>query len=162
MTATKIDAGFGNWLAGFADGEGSFLISRQGDSFSPRFVIRLRDDDTLILEDICARLGVGTVARSYPPTKAALGHAPQVVWQVSNRASCLVLVDLFDRYPLRAKKAQDFTIWREAVLAVGSDIKDVEHLIALKRALERGRAYEGAPVEIVRREIPPSLFGEAA
>jgi hypothetical protein len=64
LHASRMDAAFGNWLAGFIDGEGSFTIqSARADmpQFYTRFQIRLRADDRPILEEIRAQLGVGAL-----------------------------------------------------------------------------------------------------
>lgn len=112
-----IDSAFGHWLAGFADGEGCFQICRAGSHEKPRFncyfVIVQRIDDIAILEHIRDVTGLGHVTELAGRGSAA----PQARWQVSTKRECLALVELFDEYPLRAKKAHDFRIWREAVLA---------------------------------------------
>lgn len=105
--------GFGHWFAGFVDGEGCFSLQRvpQGQ-VAPRFVVTLRDDDRPILEAIAARTGIGTLR----PLPARLTFNPQATWAVASKRDHMTLVSIFDRFPLRAKKAQDYEIWRRAVL----------------------------------------------
>lgn len=108
-----IDDAFGNWFAGFTDGEGCFRIkpTNQG-TFQCRFSIGLRADDEPILREIHERLGIGTLCHS------GRNNVKQEQWrlEVNAKAHVLKLVEVFNRYPLRAKKARDFAIWREAVI----------------------------------------------
>ncbi len=118
-----MDDGFGHWMAGFIDGEGCFIIARNTDKrrkgaayvrYACRMQVRLREDDADVVMEMRDRTGLGTVAflQAHP---SQWDRKPQVVWNVISRADCLALVDLLDRYPLRAKKARDYAIWREAV-----------------------------------------------
>ncbi len=114
-----LDDGFGHWFAGFVAGEGSFLIYRHGRggrSGSPSYLcgcrIGLRADDAGILHEIVDRTGVGVV-RVYE--RKVTKHAPYAEWRTRSRNECVALVHILDRYPLRAKKAADYVIWREAV-----------------------------------------------
>jgi hypothetical protein len=64
--STEIDDGFGHWLAGFADGEGSFNIGHPkrpaAPSYNCSFSIGLRIDDLPILEEIERRTGIGRLS----------------------------------------------------------------------------------------------------
>lgn len=113
----EIDPAFGHWLAGFIDGEGCFCISRRNyaasrhQGFNLLFTISLRGDDAAVLAEIHERLGVG-----HRHTRPALGASkPAAEYRVVDKAGLLRIVDVFDRFPLRAKKAADFALWREAV-----------------------------------------------
>lgn len=112
-TADGIDDAFGHWLAGFVDGEGCFsmLAHNVREAYSCQFLLTLRDDDEPILREIQARAGFGSVARRTPKN----GNS-QAYWTVHRKEDCIALVALFDRYPLRAKKARDYAIWRTAVI----------------------------------------------
>lgn len=121
MSTTDLTDGFGHWLAGFADGEGCFRLIQHrvgpGLAISAQFQISLRADDRPILEEIRQRTGLGNI---HSNGRSAVNNGrPQVRWAVGDHAGCLVLVGLFDRYPLRAKKARDFAIWRDAVMELG-------------------------------------------
>lgn len=116
-----VDAGFGNWLAGFTDGEGCFQISRKNDrAYCCRFTIELRSDDSAILYECQSRTGIGTIRsrthspNQYSPTRSPA--KPQTCWTVARHQHVDVLVAIFKRYPLRAKKARDFEIWCRAVV----------------------------------------------
>jgi hypothetical protein len=129
------------WLSGFTDGEGCFLIGtvQRGRILAPRFYLGLRADDMAVLEELQRALGGRLHLR---PARGA--DAPQCAWLVSSKRELAGLVEYFDRFPLRAKKAADFALWREAVsvycAASGADPR----LAALKEALTLGRTY-GAP-----------------
>lgn len=76
---------------------------------------------------------------------------PSARWQVYDRYGCAVIVSLFDRYPLRAKKARDYAIWREAVIewnVTGARkgkacALNWGRMVELKAQLEAVRGYAG-------------------
>lgn len=115
----NFEDGFGNWFAGFVDGEGCFQIcvygkGKSGPSYRCIFDITLRFDDAAILEELKQRTGIGSINYFQPSGKRA---ARAVRWHIKNKDESLLLTRIFDRYPLRAKKARDYAIWREAVLS---------------------------------------------
>ena len=106
---------FLDWFAGFVDGEGSFTIrtKESGVTWQNQLTIRLRDDDLDVLVEIQERLGFGAVYR-FP---ASPGNEHDVAdWRCFSRADCHKLVKILDAHPLRAKKARDYAVWREAVI----------------------------------------------
>jgi hypothetical protein len=106
-----IDDSFGNWLAGFIDGEACFIIAK-GKSpngkfhYTCTFSLTLRDDDTDILVEIAKRTGLGCVRHCYD-------HL--FIWSVGAKKDTLVLCEILEKYPLRSKKKRDFDIWKEGV-----------------------------------------------
>jgi hypothetical protein len=64
---------------------------------------------------------------------------------VSKKADAMALVAILDRYPIRAKKADDYAIWREAVLewdkAVSGTKFDWTRMNELREALKGVRVY---------------------
>lgn len=149
-------SGFGYWLAGFVDGEGCFIIAHKGPRsgrLQCALRVQVRSDDLPILVEIRQRTGVGyIVTRGARPTQPN----PGVVWQVQNRADCLRLVEWFDRHPLRARKAQDYAIWREAVVTWakvrrgGPAIVPInepywQEMERLRSLMNAGRAYDPRP-----------------
>lgn len=115
-----MDDAFGNWLAGFIDGEGTFAIHRQNidrrhDTYGCKLIVKLRDDDREILDEIVRQTSIGSVIWKKPGLSGRNSRA-QVAWQVQSRSDCRAAVSILDEYPLRAKKARDYAIWREAVL----------------------------------------------
>lgn len=111
----QIPKSFGHWLAGFVDGEGCFYAGwkRSCGERALRFSLNIRKDDSAVLEKIISILKVGAI-KSRPNRN---GSNSQLVYEV-RRLSDLrhVIVPLFENYPLRAKKANDFNIWKELVL----------------------------------------------
>lgn len=161
-TTISCDDAFGHWLAGFADGEGSFVVTpTQRGCYRFMFQLRVRDDDAGIIEEIATTLGIGRVYR-YKASARAWKSKPTAEWKVYRQDECLALVEFFDRFPLRAKKARDFAIWREAVLAWaaaewtterrpdnvgkrgGRAPKDWTRVASLHRELLAARTYEEA------------------
>ena len=101
-----------SWFSGLVDGEGCFIISRVRQRWThARFVINMRADDAVMLEEIRRTMGFGAVQgrhRTYAnPTRA---------FEVTNKRGLLALVRLFDRYPLRSRKRKDYEVWRTFVL----------------------------------------------
>lgn len=157
MQATRktqpYDDAFGHWFAGFFDGEGSFGIYpanvKRGRASGWRCLakISLRADDRPILEEITAKIGLGWIYLDKKGTAAAAaGRNPNVGWFVQNRVSCMALVDVFERYPLRAKKAADFEVWARAVREwvsspLGAKGRDWAAMESLADELRSGREY---------------------
>lgn len=125
----SLDDGFGHWLAGLTDGEGCFYIKvdfnqlkRGGGAGKILFHIALRLDDREILEQICETTGLGVVQVQRGPRSSGFNldgtpktSSPLARWKVQKKQDCQRLVQIFDEYPLRAKKARDFALWRLAV-----------------------------------------------
>jgi hypothetical protein len=107
-----MDGKFGNWFAGFTDGEGCFDIKPVGEYFICRFTIGLRADDKPLLEEIQSELGgIGDLRVQ----RMRNGAGTQARWEVARKTEVGVLADVFTEYPLRSKKHRDFIIWKQAV-----------------------------------------------
>lgn len=134
---------FGHWLSGFTDGEGNFHLCRHGkrlkagksNGFFASFRIGLRVDDKEILESIQAFLGCGSL---YPwiNCRGRPNDKPQVRLQIA----CIPdlagkVIPHFERFPLRAKKAREFSIWKGAV----------RRIHAIQQRPRRGRLPRWAP-----------------
>jgi LAGLIDADG endonuclease len=130
------------WLAGFADGEGHFGINQITEhGFQPVFAITLRHDDWQILENIAAAFG-GTVIIK----RARRGREhDQLRYQGSSIATLDALKTYFDAHPLRTKKARDYEIWREAVIAYVTQGWRAVELAPLKERLTGVRVYAAMP-----------------
>lgn len=80
-----IDDAFGHWLAGFADGEGSFNIAKNGRGARfCSFRLALHSADLPILEEIQQRLGMGTIWTGHPASQ----YAARASWSVQSKADC--------------------------------------------------------------------------
>jgi len=107
------DDGFGHWLAGFTDGEGNFNhVKKHGQSYRISLVI----DDLPILEEIRNRLGCGVIY-----FRDASKYNKNSKWQCQYVVATMVdlvniVIPLFDKYNLRAKKKKDYKIWKEKLL----------------------------------------------
>ena len=143
-TFTHEDAGFCYWLSGLIDGEGCFVIkAHTRGTHAPYFALKLRADEHSLLIRIKHTLGMGSIYREDREPN------PTEKWVVSDRAGCQRLVDLLDKYPLRAKKRLDFLVWREAVCEWTDRPRgnrwhgpaDNSRMAALRRRLMEGRAY---------------------
>jgi hypothetical protein len=105
------DAGFAYWLGGLIDGEGHFAIKKHSrGTHAPYFQLHMRADEEGTLRGIHRHLRIGTITRDEKREPN-----PMVKWVVQDKEGCQRLVDLLDKYPLRAKKRLDYNIWREAV-----------------------------------------------
>lgn len=152
---------FGNWLAGFTDGEGCFRIHRekQGEYYACHFQIKMRRDDRRILEQVHEYMGVGRVFDidvSDADREARPGTNPQCMYLVDTRADCERVREVFLAFPLRAKKAREFAFWCRALDAWQvqkrgnrwhgpSDKSSMEALWLEMKAL---RVYSEIPIEI--------------
>ena len=146
-----MEPAFGHWLAGFIDGEGCFIIAPKKRldyvTYAPEFSLSLRSDDRAILEEMQRRTAIGRLYER----RATATHAGATTWKIQSKADCLVLVGLLDRFPLRAKKADDYAIWRKAVALHhaafrkrygGGGHGDWTEMAALADALREARAFK--------------------
>lgn len=137
-----VDQAFGNWLAGFIDGEGCFFIAATKrtrtdtsiyHTYRPIFSLAVRDDDTAVVLEAKERTGIGS-HHFYVPTSGKR----VIRWMIQSHSDCLELRRLLTLYPLRAKKRNDFTVWSRAVdvaltLKKGSGASCQEQWEELKR-----------------------------
>lgn len=149
----------GNYLAGLTDGEGCFVIApNRTDSYRCEFIIHLRADDRPLLEWLRDCTGLGIV-REGRRVKVG-GDQPSVRWSVAMKGQCLQLVALFERYPLRSKKAKDFAIWADACRSWAR--QDFGRMADLHVALRHARLFESAGEDWVVTEDFPQLVLEDA
>ncbi len=112
---------FGHYLCGLTDGEAYFRLCIQaGKNPFPvaSFSIHLRADDVEVLRLVHSYLNCGDLYYIVRREKNPFPNARDTYRFVVSRPCDLaaVVVPHFDAFPLRAKKARDFAIWREAVL----------------------------------------------
>jgi len=155
MHIEKASNSFFHWFSGFTAGEGCFYIHsakrtrRDGttcNTYRPRFQIKLRDDDTPIIETVARTLGFGRFSKTSQHGRSK----PCRTFEVYKIEDMLKLVPIFDTYPLRNKKQDDYGVWREAVLWLENSPKgtrytgprDWSKLKEFKDRLEKVRAYK--------------------
>lgn len=113
---------FESWFSGFFDGEGYFRVrpARKGNdgrfSFGLSLAIKLRADDADILRQIQKYFRCGTIDYRTGENPHGIKRHDQVVWTVSRQNQLFhVFIPHFERYPLRSRKAEHFSVWKEAV-----------------------------------------------
>ena len=117
------------YVIGFIEGEGSFFVSvsknktlRRKIEVRPEFTIELRADDREILERILITIGCGKI---YDCSYERYGWYPHVKYKVGSTEEMeKYLLPFFDKYPLQAKKAKVYALFRKIVLM----IRKKEHL----------------------------------
>lgn len=97
----------------------------------------MRNDDLPVLEAIQARLGIGIIRPCI--VRASETANPLANWRVNRKAHCVQLVDIFERFPLRTKKANDLAVWVAAVRAW--EVLDFAAMATLQRRLRATRGY---------------------
>lgn len=138
---------FYNWLTGFIDGEGHFGLYKNGKySVLAQFNLKVRDDDSEMIELIEQQLGFGRIhrlyAKKYVTYSARGGSRPQIGFQVTKIEDCLKLISILDQHPLRSKKRRDYVIWREAVIEMSQNgSRRSEKLDLLMKSIKRIRNY---------------------
>ncbi|TAL49419.1 hypothetical protein EPN83_00720 [Patescibacteria group bacterium] len=110
-------------VVGFIDGEGSFSISigkhktlKRGFEVRPEFEIEVRKDDQEILERILITIGAG---RIYDLSYERYGWFPHAKYKITSIWDMKeYLFPFLDRYPLQAKKAKSYKLFKSVVLMV--------------------------------------------
>lgn len=109
------------YISGFIDGEGSFSVSigkhktlKRGIEVRPEFEIELRADDHKILERICVTFGCG---RLYDCSYDRYGWYPHVKYKITSMKDMEeYLFPFLDKYPLQAKKAEVYRLFKQIVM----------------------------------------------
>lgn len=142
------------WLSGFLDGEGSFIIRKmKNSSVSYRFVVNLhmRADEIEIIREISDVFG-GSVGK---PRMQKDKPNPFVDWRLSAFDDVISMISYLNKYPLRAKKARDYSVWKNAFkmyyqAIINSGRKNPEWLTeAMDNAIEANRGlktYQASPM----------------
>lgn len=109
-------------LLGLIEGEACFAISRNTGnsrrSYVCKFLLKMRADDEAFVRSLAETFGIGRVFVRQPSVTDGHARKPFVQWSVERKEECTDVVDLIDAHGgLRSKKARDYAIWREAVLA---------------------------------------------
>ena len=102
---------FGHWLAGMADGEGSFALWFHDGGCEPTFNLGQRSDNLALLIKVKEATGLGYIRTS----KQYSQKNPMSTWVVRGVPGCVSLINIFRTYPLRGTKAEVFDLWSIAV-----------------------------------------------
>jgi len=100
------------YLTGMVELAGSFTYSRSDRNVVPYFAIKLRNDEGGILDDVQAHFG--GAGRQYALKGSHPGPRSRY-YRVTRIQDLDLIVQHFDDYPLRGRKAAAYTIWRELV-----------------------------------------------
>jgi len=119
---------FKSWLSGFIDGEGCFacvisykrIKDKEYLHFNPMFVISLRSDDVEAIEKIQQYLG-GKISFVQIDKE---NQGDQVRLSIQGCYNCQKVINHIDKYPLIAKKRNDYIIWKKIIRL----LKAKEHL----------------------------------
>lgn len=106
----KTDEAFGEWLAGYAAGEGHFALPpTRGGRYTAQFRLGVRDDakEVQTMLTIVERTGLGELYFRRPTAKAT----GLVSWTVQAKPECVQLAELFERYPICARKHAECQVW---------------------------------------------------
>jgi hypothetical protein len=134
------------YLGGFFTGEGCLLLSPS----QCRTVVKLRDDDRALLEQVLTATGLGRIY----PHPARGGTRPSVSWIVLRADELRPMVHLLEQAGLRGRKQREFVPWRRAALefAAAKDERRRRDPLLIEQAcadLKEARAYHGPSTAIV-------------
>jgi hypothetical protein len=135
----------GDYVAGFIDGEGCFSLKLHRDvkrnrvgspvylHWKAEFCIVLRKDDSEILEKIREALGCGKVYLNGRFARYSVQDRGELISKV---------IPFFAKFPLRAKKQNDFKLWSESVkiLEANAGKGTARHLKEIDEVFEKLRA----------------------
>lgn len=151
-----IPADIGNFLAGFALGEGSFMIVcrprvdyRRGWKISAAF--NVSQHDVVPLRLFQEHLGCGTIRKA--------GNEGWYLEVNNLREIRSAVIPFFRRFPLVGTKARDFELFEAAVSILGRGMhsdKEYRQVLRLREVLNRGgkRRYT---MERILRDYTPNL-----
>lgn len=105
-----------DYVTGLCDGEGSFTYGRTPLSIRPRFSLVLCAWDKDLVFAIRKFFGVGGVYHRPPREKHIAGWS----FTVSSRADLSVIIQHFDRYPLRGTKRDNYRVWKRIFELAGN------------------------------------------
>lgn len=157
----------GNWLAGLVDGEGCFSFyirpkHRPGCySFDFSFKVALRADDIETLRLVRTTLGVkGSLFTTQRPPDS--NGKPLSAFRVQRQSEIAKVIEFFEAYRLRSKKARDFETWSKAFAYYRSaiaarTIESVSFGKINRPSASKRRPAAGTPRAKMRR-TPPGVL----
>jgi hypothetical protein len=129
------------WIVGFIDGEGCFLVSVNphadmsvGYQVLPEFTVVQHERDVQILHALKAHFGCGVVRKN---------HGDRMAYRVRSKENLLQkIVPFFMAHPLKTKKRVDFLKFREVLLLMEKnahlDLDGVAEIRAIASQMNRG------------------------
>lgn len=132
-----------NFISGFVDGEGSFIVhvirrstrSKIGWVVDIRFSIELHQKDRAILELI--RSNLGGIGKIYKGRENSSLFAVTSLQEMNQ-----VLFPFFEMYPLITQKKADFILFKETgELMVNKQhltLKGLEHIVSIRASINKG------------------------
>jgi hypothetical protein len=146
MCISEVDQGF---IAGFLEGEASFVISEQnaGQSYSCGVRVGVRDDDQDLIEWLVALTGLGRLRRV--PARAT--SRPQIAWHIETQEDCVELVTLLSRSGFHGRRAAELSVWSDAV-QTWTESTGLERQVSLRelgRRLRAARRFGGGRTEVL-------------
>lgn len=134
-----IDPKFKQWFVGFTDAEGSFsfYLRDNGKRVVFSLVIKLHEDDKLVLEVITKNLGINNTIHSNKDKTVTLNIADKET--LLNK-----IIPIFDEYPLITKKSYDYALWRKAIMLYYQE-KSIETMEIIKVLKTKLNKYENNP-----------------
>ncbi len=126
-----------NYITGFTDGEGCFLIGISSDSklktgyrVKATFQIGLHEKDFLLLEQIKLFFGCGKITK--------LG-AESIQYRVSGLDDLNLITNHFDNYPLMTRKHSDYLLFKEVINLMKEGkhltLEGLNRIVSIKAAL---------------------------
>lgn len=117
---TEFTALWGSWFAGFTASNGRFKIDEGIDAnprnnYKCRFELGCHQVDRPILDEVRDVLELGSIIDDPITIDADDNGRFHTRLQVDIIEECAEIVEVFNAYPLRAQKEQDFQIWKQAV-----------------------------------------------
>lgn len=126
-----------SWFSGFFDGEGCLGVNSGQRSYrnpNPEcFVdVNVRSDDASVIEEIRDKLKIGNIHINSLDARRAKGQRvmDSIHWRAGKTSHLVgVIIPLFDKYPLKTKKAVEWVLWKEAVMLRYNRSKDYRYRI---------------------------------
>lgn len=153
----------GDYVAGFVDGEGCFVIviskhktKKLGFDGRVSFQIEVRDDDLEIIRNIQDTLECG---RIHYLSYERYGWYPHVKFMVSAIDDIVnKLIPFFEQYPLRAKKRKSFELFCQAAQVVRDKrhltIEGIEKLRAIRTKMNKYGKKHQASARVRENRVP--------
>ena len=91
-------------IRGFVVAEDCFFITRTGNTFAFRFLIKLHIDDRYALNIIQKTLGVGKVTT----------YRSSATYAITSQKEIRLILDIFTKYPLNTTKHLNFICFKKA------------------------------------------------